>query len=67
MTHTPQREHGILVRILAFRLGVPGSNPSAALRHIFVFRIFSGAVSRAPMVLNYSCWVVLGSGTGVGN
>ena len=38
--------------------------------HSYAFRFISAAfraVSRALMVLNYSHWVMLGSGTGVGN
>ena len=37
--------------------------------HYYAFRFISAAfraVSRALMVLNYSHWVMLGSGTGVG-
>ncbi len=56
-SRTYNSERGMKVRPSAFRQEIPGSNLIAAKN--------SRAVSRALMVLDYSHWVVLGSGTGV--
>ena len=67
-----RRRRGVVVATRAHILTFVGSSHTGA--YIFMSSDFFDlrnlllrAVSRSLMVLNYSHWVLLGSGTGVGN